>query len=156
MDLTAEDAVHCRLASIILSRTEMTLDVLAKKVRDSLIAKIEKGMQVRSDTKFLHTEPHHDDIMLGYLPAVLRHTRLASNEHHFVCGTSGFNSVSNPHMMMLLDRVEKFLKSGTYHRLVEEGYYSTASDKKLNSRVRDVWKFLDGVAAADNELRDEG
>ena len=38
------------------------------------------------NTNFLHTEPHHDDIMLGYLPGVLRNTRVASNEHHFVCG----------------------------------------------------------------------
>jgi len=125
-------------------------------VRNSLIAKIEKGCETHSNTKFLHTEPHHDDIMLGYLPGVLRSTRVASNEHHFVCGTSGFNSVSNPHMLMLLDRVEKFLRSGTYSRLCEEGYFSANSEKTLNNRRRDVWKFLDGVAAADNELRDEG
>jgi len=104
----------------------------------------------------LHTEPHHDDIMLGYLPGVIRNTRPATNKHYFTCGTSGFNSVSNPHMFMLLDRVEKFLKSGTWSRLVSDGYFSAVSDKALNNRVRDVWKFLDGVAASDNELRDEG
>merc|ERR1711966_345649 len=100
---TEEDAKQDRRASIILHRTGKPLTFLTEKVRHSLIAKIEKGCDTRKDTKFLHTEPHHDDIMLGYLPAVLRHTRLSSNEHHFVCGTSGFNSVANPHMLMLLD-----------------------------------------------------
>merc|ERR1719498_1064054 len=60
-------------------------------------------------------------------------------------------------MIMLLDRVETFLKSGTWRRLCDDGYYNASSQEKaLNSRRRDVWKFLDGVAAADNELRDEG
>merc|ERR1719272_1794646 len=57
---------------------------------------------------------------------------------------------------MILNRVEKFLGSDTWQRLVGDGYFKTSSDKSLNSRVRDVWKFLDGVAAADDELRDEG
>ncbi|CAE7937153.1 GNPDA1, partial [Symbiodinium sp. KB8] len=103
--------------------------------------------------KFLHTEPHHDDIMLGYLPAVMRNTRVASNQHHFVCATSSFNSVSNVHMLKMLGRVEKFLGTPTYKRLCQEGYFDPST---LDFRRRDVWKFLDGIAAADDELRDEG
>merc|ERR1712072_8248 len=99
---------------------------MTQKVRDSIIAKITKGTTTRENTKFLHTEPHHDDIMLGYLPSVIRNTRLASNQHHFVCGTSGFNSVSNPHMLMLLDRIEKFVCSRTYKRICAEGYFDKA------------------------------
>jgi glucosamine-6-phosphate deaminase len=156
VDLTDQDVAQCRRTSIAMKRVGKPLGEVAQKVQASLVEKIEKGVQTRSDTKFLHTEPHHDDIMLGYLPGVLRHTRLASNEHHFVCGTSGFNSVSNPHMLMLLDRVETFLKSPTFRRLVDDGYYDAASEKAMNCRRRDVWKFLDGVAAADDELRDEG
>merc|ERR1719305_1384658 len=57
---------------------------------------------------------------------------------------------------MLLDRVEKFVKSPTFRRVVADGYYDAASEKAMNCRRRDVWKFLDGVAASDNELRDEG
>jgi glucosamine-6-phosphate deaminase len=154
LDLTDADAATCRRSSVVVNRSGRPLSDLAKQVHDSLIAKIEKGCMTHDNTSFLHTEPHHDDIMLGYLPAVIRNTRKDTNKHHFVCGTSGFNSVSNPHMLMLLDRVEKFLQSGTWPRLAEEGYFSTASDKSL--RVRDVWKFLDGVAASDDELRDEG
>lgn len=156
IDLTDEDVAQCPFASIVVRRAGKPIATLAEMVKNSLIEKIEKGSEVRTNTKFLHTEPHHDDIMLGYLPAVLRNTRVVSNEHHFVCGTSGFNSVSNPHMLMLLDRVEKFLKSGTYRRICTEGYFNMTSEKNINSRRRDNWKFLDGVAAADDELRDEG
>lgn len=157
VDLADEDVASCPLASCVVERAGRPLKELAAAVRGSLIAKIEKGCQVRESTKFLHTEPHHDDIMLGYLPAVLRNTRVASNEHHFVCGTSGFNSVSNKHMLMLLDRLEAFLKSPTWRRLCAENYFRIGQDEAaLDFRRRDVWKFLDGIAAADNELRDEG
>ena len=30
------------------------------------------------------------------------------------------------------------------------------AEQSIDFRRRDVWKFLDGVAAADDELRDEG
>merc|ERR1719149_533657 len=61
-------------------------------------------------------------------------------------------------MITMLDRCLKFLKSGTYRRLVSEGYFvvSDQAAATIDFRRRDVWKFLDGVAAADDELRDEG
>jgi len=55
--------------------------------------------------------------------------------------------------------VVKFLQSPTYGRLQPEGYFNSAEpdkERKLDFRRRDVWKFLDGIAAADDELRDEG
>eukprot|EP00439_Symbiodinium_sp_Y106_P055023 s1879_g7.t1 len=142
VDLSEDDLAACPLASCAVRRAGRPLPVLA-----------EEGSRVREKTKFLHTEPHHDDIMLGYLPAVMRNTRVASNQHHFVCATSGFNSVSNVHMLKMLGRVEKFLGTPTFVRLSEEGYFDPS---KLDFRRRDVWKFLDGIAAADDELRDEG
>ncbi len=39
-------------------------------VRDRLADRMDAGARVRQNTRFLHTEPHHDDVMLGYLPAV--------------------------------------------------------------------------------------
>ena len=42
--------------------------------------------------------------MLRFLLVVLRATQpTLEHEHHFVCATSGFNSVSNPHMLEFLD-----------------------------------------------------
>lgn len=157
VDLSDADVATCPLAKCAVTRSGKSIEQLAATVKASLIAKIEHGCRSIENTKFLHTEPHHDDIMLGYLPFVLRTTRSSTNEHHFVCLTSGFNSVSNKHMLMLLDRVNKFLQSGTFRRLSAEGYYVIGKgEKELDFRRRDVWKFLDGVAAADDELRDEG
>jgi len=156
LDLTDKDVAADRLAALVVGRAGKPLATLAKMVVDSLISKIEKGVATKENTTFLHTEPHHDDIMLGYLPGVIRNTREASNKHHFTCGTSGFNSVANPHMLELLNRVETFLASGTWKRLCGEGYFSLKSEKVIEFRRRDVMKFLDGVAAADDELRDEG
>jgi len=156
-DLSMDDVAGCPIAACAVERSGRPLLELTTMVREALIAKIERGCQVRSDTKFLHTEPHHDDIMLGYLPHVLRNTRVASNQHHFVCATSGFNSVSNRHMLTMLARVQKFLCSPTWRRLCAEGYFAASrGEESLDFRRRDVWKFLDGVAANDAELRDEG
>jgi len=157
LDLSSEDVATCPLATSVMEKVSEELSTVVARVRDTLIEKIEKGTKTRDGTRFLHTEPHHDDIMLGYLPAVLRNTRSASNSHHFMCATSGFNSVSNKHMLLMLARVERFLQTPTFVRLCTEGYFGTGSDEKvLEFRRRDVWKFLDGVAANDNELRDEG
>lgn len=156
VDLTTSDVEPCPLASCVARRSGKSIEELANIVHQSLVSKIERGSKPWHHTNFLHTEPHHDDIMLGYLPAVLRNTRLDSNEHHFVCATSGFNSVSNNHMLMMLGRVEKFLLSPTWGRLYSEGYFSSHGEVALGHRRRDVWKFLDGIAAADIELRDEG
>ncbi|CAK9005291.1 Glucosamine-6-phosphate deaminase (GlcN6P deaminase) (GNPDA) (Glucosamine-6-phosphate isomerase) [Durusdinium trenchii] len=159
LDLTATDLSASPFAAEVLRKAGKPLKDCAEQVRKTLIQKIERGCQVREKCQFLHTEPHHDDIMLGYLPAVLRSTRVASNQHHFVCATSGFNSVSNKHMLMLLQRVERFSQSPTFQRLCAEKYFSADAalgDAALDFRRRDVWKFLDGIAAADDELRDEG
>ena len=49
--------------------------------------------------------------MLGYLPVVLRATQPTyENKHHFVCATSGFNSVN-----ML-----EFLESRKNHQVWDE------------------------------------
>lgn len=59
-------------------------------------------------------------------------------------------------MLMLLERVQAFLQTPTFQRLCKEGYFSTQGEAGFDFRRRDVWKFLDGIAASDVELRDEG
>ena len=57
--------------------------------------KVLRGAKSMQKLKFMHTEPHHDDIMLGYLPFILANRSAHENSDTFVCATSGFNSVSN-------------------------------------------------------------
>jgi len=60
-------------------------------------------------------------------------------------------------MLLLLQRVERLLKSPTFQRLCNEKYFELGeAEAQLDFRRRDVWKFLDGIAASDDELRDEG
>ena len=78
-------------------------------VRDRLIGKIERGCQTLAATRFLHTEPHHDDLMLGYLPYIVRHVRDATNVHYFVCFTGGFTAVTNRFIEDHIERLRRFL-----------------------------------------------
>jgi len=161
IDLTMDDINMDRCAQLLIP-DDNSLRRYATSVHDSLTKKVENGCRVRSKSSFLHTEPHHDDIMLGYLPVVLRATQPTyENKHHFVCATSGFNSVSNPHMLELLERCEKFIRSGTWQRLTRSGaenadYFCPNHEGCVDYRRRDVWKYSDGIAAADEELRGEG
>ncbi len=153
VDLTDDEFANDAEASAILRKREESRTNLTTAVRDSLIAKIERGSQTLSDTRFLHTEPHHDDLMLGYLPYIVRHTRIASNTHYFSCLTGGFTAVTNIFVVANIDRVAQRLDGEDFGRLLDEGYFEPDS---LEGRNRDVWQYLDGVAARSQEMRDEG
>jgi len=106
---------------------------------------------VPQQKSFLHTEPHHDDIMLGYLPKVMRAVRSVTNTHHFICLTSGFNSVSNAFLRKRVDFALQFLKTPKMKQMFAEGYLMDDV-----CRRRDVWKFLDGIANEEDIVREEG
>lgn len=152
-ELTEEDFARSRFAAEVLARRPESARQLAAQVREELIARIEAGAAVRHGTRFFHTEPHHDDIMLGYLPYVVRHVRDASNEHRFYTLTSGFTSVSNAFLAGQLALLRDFLPSPECARLASEGYFRPEDE---TSRNRDMWQYLDGVAAENPKMRDEG
>ena len=83
-----------------------------------LFSKLERGREyleggTKSNLKFLHTEPHHDDIVLGYLPFILR-ARKPENRDVFVCCTSGFNSVANFFITDLVKIARDLVMSGRW------------------------------------------
>lgn len=119
----------------------------------SLKEKIEAGSTARSSTAFLHTAPHHDDIILGYLPYAVRNIRDASNTHVFAYMTSGFTAVTNGYALSMLERLRGFLQEKAFVRLLSEDYFSPAN---VNGRRRDVWQYLDGVAENNQGLTHEG
>ena len=92
-------------------------------------------------------------MLLGYLPYIVRHTRDASNVHYFVCFTGGFTAVTNGFIEAHLEKVRRFLPTPECAGLLAEGYFDPAYE---NGRNRDVWQYLDGVAADDEAMRDEG
>ncbi|MBF0243940.1 MAG: PIG-L family deacetylase [Planctomycetes bacterium] len=147
-DLTSDPAA----AQVLRKRPEGAAELL-HLTRERLHFKLAEGMKSRENTRFFHTEPHHDDLMLGCLPAIVRMVRSATNVHYFACLTSGFTAVTNSYMAEQLHLLLNFLGSEACRLLSEEGYFT---GRAAQARQRDVWQFLDGVAAANPTMRDEG
>lgn len=112
----------------------------AENTHEELVRRIERGAAPLSGTRFLHTEPHHDDLMLGYLPAIIRAIRDSSNGHSFVTFTSGFTAVTNAYLIRRLQAVYAAAECDLADR-----------ENSHVARSRDVWQYLDGVAAANAE-----
>ncbi|MFW6303479.1 MAG: 6-phosphogluconolactonase [Candidatus Sumerlaeota bacterium] len=151
--LCAETVANDAFGKILIDKTSEELSYLSGKIQDKLESHIARGMGARRDTRFLHTEPHHDDVMLGYFAHVVRNFRQATNTHHFATLTSGFTSVSNAFMARLLHKLLRFLEEDEFQHLANEGYFEPEYGMGRN---RDVWQYLDGVAANDQAMMDEG
>jgi glucosamine-6-phosphate deaminase len=153
LDLATEDLKGDPLGEALLGRLGGPIEPLLRRVHEGLERKIEAGSRTADDVRFLHTEPHHDDIILGYLPAVVRHIRSAANTHLFATLTSGFTAVTNDYLRRRLDRMLGFLGTPEFEALHREGYFAPSDAR---GRDRDMWQFLDGLAAGSAEVRDEG
>ncbi len=153
LDLTECDVQSDPMAREAVARREECLETLKAQVCGSLIARIEAGSRRQQNVRFLHTEPHHDDLMLGCLPYIVRNIRDASNVHYFLTLTSGFTAVTNQYMLAQLQRLKSFLGTPKFARLHAEGYFGPDN---VQGRNRDIWQYLDGLAAHNAELRDEG
>ena len=153
IELTEGDFARDDFGSVLLQQRPEGIAALTQMVHDRLISKIERGSQTLSGTRFLHTEPHHDDLMLGYLSYIVRHVRDATNVHYFACFTGGFTAVTNRFIEAHLQRLRRFLPSAECSALWAQDYFDPSYE---NGRNRDVWQYLDGVAAADPLLCDEG
>ena len=152
-DLDGVDFNEDRFGSTLLRKLGSDVSEVTDKARRSLLHKLEAGRYVGGDTVFLHTAPHHDDTVLGYLPYAVRHIRDASNQHTFAYMTSGFTSVTNGYALSLVERLSYFLKRRAFEALIEEGYFDPSN---VTGRNRDVWQYLDGVAADSPIMKEEG
>ena len=141
------------LGNTIQQKLPKKLPVILSEVRRQLLDKLERGVYQHTNTRFLHTEPHHDDIMLGYLPHVVRHIRQASNAHYFACFTGGFTSVSNQFMIQQLEKLLEWIDKPEFQELHESGYFDPTNSIGRN---RDVWQYLDGVAMKSRNNKNEG
>ena len=138
---------------LLLRQGEESLPDLKKRVVSNLIDKISCGIKDKNGLTFLHTEPHHDDIMLGYLPGVVRHIRDHSTRHCFVTFTSGFTAVTNRFMLNLIKDLKELLDRHGFDELYREDYFNPQDSVGRN---RDVWQYLDGVAADSPAMKNEG
>ncbi len=151
--LSRQDFKSIRSSKLLLERYGEKVNALVKEVEQTYLKNIEKALQIPKNQTILHTAPHHDDIMLGYLPYVVRLMREPSNTHYFNYLTSGFNAVTNKYMLNLLETTETFIYHPEFQTLFAENYFDPTN---ITFRNRDVFQYLDGLAANDQQAMDEG
>ncbi len=153
-DLLISDVKQDMFGKELLEKEKsLRLKETAEKISRDFKERLYKGIQNISDTVFLHTAPHHDDIMLGYLPYILHLVREPSSSHFFATLTSGFTSVTNGYVLFTLENMESCFKAGRLKKpLGEKGYFKPDNTVGRN---RDIYHYLDGVAANSEEIKRE-
>ncbi len=134
-----------------MERTGRSLNELAGFTRERMLQKIDRGLESIEEQTILHTGPHHDDIMLGYMPYIMNLVRRSTNSNYFYILTSGFTAVTNHFLAELLRDVQQFLGAGMF---VEELNAGELEPGNRAARAIEVFRFLDGIAArSDNRCR---
>lgn len=152
-ELTKADMQSIRSSKLLLEGEGAHISKLLAQTEAEFIARIDKALIPLTNKTFLHTAPHHDDIMLGYLPFLIRLMREPSNVHYFNYLTSGFTAVTNKFMLKQLRKAQFFLKEPYFKELIKENYFDPID---MHFRNRDVFQYLDGLAAQDHNAMDEG
>ncbi len=153
LSLTRRDLKADVFGQRLLTKVGESARSMVQTTYRSIIEKIEHGTQTLENKRFLHTEPHHDDVMLGYLPYVVRHFRRASNDHHFMTLTSGFTAVTNEFMKEQVANLTHFMATEECASLRKQRYFKGSNHMARN---RDVWQYLDGIAAKDELMQAQG
>jgi glucosamine-6-phosphate deaminase len=91
--------------------------------------------------------------MLGYLPLIVRNVRNPSNAHFFATLTSGFTAVTNQYMLRRIEDLQRYIGTADFAQLHEERYFAVENEQGRN---RDIWQYLDGIAAKNEEVQAEG
>ncbi len=124
-----------------------------QSVIDSLKRKIDLGTSSWSHQRFFHTGPHHDDIMLGFLPHIHRISRNETNKSHFAVMTSGFNAVTNTFLVKALTDTLRFIEEGRIQMLEYPDFFKKGYKEK---RDKDIYHCLIHVASGNTEERERG
>jgi glucosamine-6-phosphate deaminase len=119
-----------------------------KEVIESTKRKIELGLKREEDQTFLHTGPHHDDIMLGIFPCIIPQLRVKSNNFYFSIFTSGFNAVTNVMLQNLLQETLNHINQGRIQMLEYSDFFESGYMYKFD---KDVSHYLDKIADHDEE-----
>ncbi len=132
---------HCSLIPGLSLRT-------VQDVIESTKKKIERGNIREHDQVFLHTGPHHDDIMLGIFPCIVPQLRVRSNKFHFAVLTSGFTAVTNEMLENLLIETLEHIEQGKIQMLVYPDFFEKGYRYKFD---KDVNHYLNKVADRDEK-----
>ena len=114
-----------------------------QEVIDDVEAKLWRGVEPIDNEVIYHTGPHHDDIMLGIMPFIMRQLRSPHNQVHFAIMTSGYHSVTDEFLLEALFDTLSLLRRGliqmvNYPDFFEQGYRF--------KQEKDIHHYLDNVA----------
>lgn len=143
-NITLEDLKNDKYCRLI---PNVSLDHI-KQVMESTKQKMLYGMKSPENTTFLHTGPHHDDIMLGIFPKITHDIRKDSNKLHFSVLTSGFTAVTNAMIIRLLEATLNLINAGGIKMIEYPDFYERGYKFKWD---KDVNHFLNKVADDDEE-----
>ncbi len=147
--LTSTDLMNDRFASLAIKKSGIEVAEAVPFVRNFLLKGIENGMRKVTGQTILHTSPHHDDEILGYMPYLMHQIR-EDNRHFFSYMTSGFTSVTNDYLVKLLSNLGAFMERREFYFLTGSGYFDRKNEASQND---DIYHFLDGVAADSEEIK---
>jgi glucosamine-6-phosphate deaminase len=147
--ITVDDLKKDRYAKQIPKLNDQTVST----VMDSIVKKIDKGLAPEKNQVFLHTGPHHDDIMLGLLPHIAHHFSEPSNEFHFAVLTSGFTAVTNRFVIEALDDTYKLIEQGQIQMILYPDFFKQGYKFKWD---KDVYHYLTKVAGGEESERKRG
>ena len=143
-DVTKKELEADRFNLEVMKKRKRSAEDIKKYVKSSILSNIDKGLLHLKNETILHTAPHHDDIILGYLPYIIKLVREPSNKNYFTYLTSGFTSVTNKYMLELSENLKNFINTEEFLNLLKEGYFDPSN---IDARNNDIYNFLDGLAA---------
>ncbi len=124
-----------------------------EKVCENIAEKIFKGLREENNEVFLHTGPHHDDIMLGILPFITKHISNPTNDFRFAVLTSGFTAVTNRFVVSLLDETKRLLDKDLIQMVHYADFFDVGYKRKSD---KDVYHYLNNVASENRDERRRG
>ena len=151
-ELTDTDYNSDRFGKLIFEKTKNSAADIGNEIYNRIINRFEYGMKYFDNEVFLHTGPHHDDIMLGYLPLINHLVRNANNKHFFATLTSGFTAVTNSYMLELLKDLKYHLNKNGFKKRFSEKYFEPSF---MEGKNKDVNLYLDGVGGHHGTIKQE-
>jgi glucosamine-6-phosphate deaminase len=141
--LTLDEFESDRCAAELMRKSGMTHRQLREVTEQRVIENLRVGNSPIENKTFLHTAPHHDDIILAYLPYFTNLVRRASTKHYFAYMTSGFTAVTNRYMQTVVDDLLSRLERHEFNELLRTGYFDIHNQ---GTRGLDTSFFLQGAA----------
>jgi glucosamine-6-phosphate deaminase len=143
-ELTINDLKSVRSSNLLYEQNRQQYKKMQADIDQVMKSRFISTLEIPINKTFFHTAPHHDDIMLGYLPYLIRLIRESSNIHFFNYLTSGFTAVTNKYMYNLIKRLKWFVDHSDFKSMAKKNYFDP---QNITARNQDVLLYLDGVAA---------